>query len=75
MAFDNSGTNSEQPGLGPPEKDVNCNFSLPQFDKAYGVGKLLISDAKICSSSMIGQKIKNYSYFNFLPENRKISLD
>ena len=59
----------EQPGLGTPQKVVNCNFSWPQFDKPYGVGKLSILDAEICSFSRIGQKIKNYSSFNFLPEN------
>ena len=36
---------SEQPGLGPPQKGVNCNFSWPEFDKPYGVRKLSISDA------------------------------
>ena len=48
---------------------MNCNFSSPEFDKPYGVRKLSISDAKICSFSMIGQKIKNYNSFNFLAEN------
>ena len=60
---------SEQPGLGPPKKGVNCNFSSPEFDEPYGVRKLSISDAEICSFSKIGQKIKNYSSFNFLAEN------
>ena len=54
---------SEQPGLGTPEKGVNCNFSSPQFDKPYGVGKLCISDTLICSFNRIGQK--NYSCVNF----------
>ena len=66
---------SEQPGLEPTQKGVNCNFSSLEFDKLYGVGKLSNPDAYICSFSRIGQKIKNYSSFNFLPENRKISLD
>ena len=35
----------EQPGLGPPQKGVNCNFSSPEIDKPYGVRKLRISDA------------------------------
>ena len=35
----------EQPGLGTPQKGVKCNFSLPEFDKTYGVIKLSISDA------------------------------
>ena len=35
----------EQPGLGKPQKGVNCNFALPEFDKPYGVRKLSISDA------------------------------
>ena len=35
----------EQPGLGTPPKGVNCNFSLPEFDKPYGDRKLSISDA------------------------------
>ena len=48
---------SEQPGLGPPQKGVNCNFSGPEFDKQYGVRKLSISDAKIFSFSRIAQKI------------------
>ena len=34
----------EQPGLGTPQKGVNCNFSLPEFDKPYGVRKLSILD-------------------------------
>ena len=49
---------------------MNCNFSLPEFDKPYGVRKLSISDAEICSFSRIGKKIKkNYSSFNFLAQN------
>ena len=35
----------EQPGLGPPQKGVNCNFSMTEIDKPYGVVKLWISDA------------------------------
>ena len=60
---------SEHTSLGPPQKGVNCNFSWPEFDKLYGVRNLSISDAWICSFSKIAQKIKNYSSFNFLPEN------
>ena len=60
---------SEHPGLGPHQKGVNCNFSWPEFDKPYSVRKLSISDARICSFRRIGQKIKNYSSFNFLAEN------
>ena len=26
---------SEQPGLGPPQKGVKCNFSSPELDKPY----------------------------------------
>ena len=48
---------------------MNCNFSLPEFDKPYGVRKLSISDAELRSFSRIAQKIKNYSSFNFLAEN------
>ena len=59
---------SEHTRLGPPKKGVNCNFSWREFDKPYGVRKLSISDAQICSFSRIGQKIKKYSSFNFLPE-------
>ena len=36
---------SEEPGLGPPPKGVNCNFFSPEFDKPYGVWKLSNSDA------------------------------
>ena len=32
-------------GLGPPQKGVNCNFFSPEFEKPYGVRKLLTSDA------------------------------
>ena len=53
----------------PPKKGVNYNFSSPEFDKLYSVGKLLILDAKICSFSRIGQKIKSYCSFIFSPEN------
>ena len=66
---------SEQPGLGQHQKGVNYHFSSPQLDEPYVIWKLLISEAYICSFSRIGQKRKNYSLFNFLPENRKISLD
>ena len=48
---------------------MNCNFSSPNIDKPYGVGKLSISEASICSFGRIGQKIENDSFFNFLPEN------
>ena len=54
-----------EPGLGPPPKGVNYHFSSPELDNAYGVEKLSISDAKICSFSRVGQKIKNDSYFIF----------
>ena len=60
---------SQHMGLGPPQKGVNCNFSWPELDKPYVIGKLSISEAKICSFSRIGQKIKNCSSFNFLAEN------
>ena len=52
---------SYQPRLGQPPKGVNCNFSWPHLDKSYVVRKLSISEAQMCSFSMIGQKIKNYS--------------
>ena len=60
---------SEQPGLEPPKKGVNYNFSSLEFDKPYDVRKLLISDSYICSFSRIGQKFNNYSFFNLLAEN------
>ena len=31
---------SEQPGLGPPQKGVNCYFSSPELNRLYGVRKL-----------------------------------
>ena len=37
-------TLSEQPGLGPRQKGVNCHFSSPEFDKPHVVGKLSISE-------------------------------
>ena len=55
--------------MGPPQKDVNCNFSSLDFDKPYSVRKLSISDAEIWRFRRIAQKIKNYSSFNFLAEN------
>ena len=68
---------SHQPPLGQPKKGVNWNFSWPHLDKRYVVGKLSISEAKICRFSRMGQKIqKNYSSLNVLYENiEKISLD
>ena len=48
---------------------MNYHFSSPQLDEPYLVEKLSISEAKKCSFSRMGQKIKNYSSFNFLPEN------
>ena len=61
---------SHQPRLGQPKKGVNRNFSRPHLDKAYVVGKLSISEAKICSFSMFGQKInKITALLIFLPEN------
>ena len=60
---------SYQPGLGKPQKGVNCNFSWPDFEKPHGVWKLSISDAKISSFSRIAQKIKNTALLIFLPEN------
>ena len=51
---------SEQLGLGPPQKGVICNFSSPEFNKPYGVWKLSISDGLICSFSRIGQKLKKF---------------
>ena len=60
---------SEHTSLGLAQKGVNCNFSRPELDKPCGVRKLSISDAWIWSFRRIAQKIKNYSSFNFLPEN------
>ena len=57
---------SEQPGLGPLQKGVNYNFSSPESN---GIRKLSFSDALICRLSRIGQKVKNFSFFNFLAEN------
>ena len=54
---------SEQPGLGPPQKGVNCNFSWPEFDKPYGVRKLSISDALIWSFSRMARKDKKLKIF------------
>ena len=48
---------------------MNYHFPSPEFDKLHSIGKLSISDAKICSFSRIGQKINNESFFNVLPEN------
>ena len=70
MAFHNSGANAVWANqLGTTPKDVNCNFSWPEFDKPYGVRKLSVSDAWIWSFRRIAKRIKNYSSFNFLPEN------
>ena len=44
-------TLSEQPGLGPPQKGVNYNFSSPEFDKPYGIGKLSIATLKYAVSA------------------------
>ena len=44
-------------------KGVNYNFSSPQSGKLYIVGKLSISNAKICNFSRIGQKIKILQLF------------
>ena len=55
---------------------MNCNFSWPEFDKSYGVKKLSISDAYICSFGRIGQKIKKLQLFQlFGGKLRRISLD
>ena len=67
MAFDNSGTKAV--ACDHPQKGVNYHLSSPQLDKPYVVGKLSISEAKICSFSRIGQKIKNYSSLIFFKEN------
>ena len=45
---------------------MNYNFSSPESN---GIRKLSILDALICRLSRIGQKIKNFSFFNFLAEN------
>ena len=45
---------SKQPGLGPPPKGVNYDFSSPHFDEPYVVGKLSMSEAEICSFSRMG---------------------
>ena len=67
---------SYQPRLGQPWKGVNYHFSLPHLDKPFVVGKLSISEAKICSFSMIGQKVKKLQLFYFSAwKLRKISLD
>ena len=50
---------------------MNCNFSLPEFDKPYGLRKLSISDAKICSFSSIGQKIKQITALSIFWRKRE----
>ena len=72
MAFDNSGTKAV--ACDHPRKGWIYYFSLPPLDKQYIVGKLSISEAKICSFIRMGQRIKNYSSWNFLQE-RKNSFD
>ena len=62
MALDNSSTKAV--ACDHPQKGVNYHFSSPHLDKPYIVGKLSISEAKICSFSGMGQKIKNYSSLN-----------
>ena len=73
--FDNSGTKAVWGAwLGTSQKISQYHFSSPEFHNPYSVGKLSSLDAEICSFSLIGQKVKNYHFFYFLP-NRKISLD
>ena len=67
MAFDNSSMKAV--ACDHLQKGVNYHFSSPQLDKPSVVGKLSISETLICSFSRIGEKIKNYSSFKFLPEN------
>ena len=70
MVFDNSGTNDVWAAqLRTIPHCVNCNFSWPHLDKSYVVRKLLISEASICSFSMIGEKIKKLQLFYFLLVN------
>ena len=67
MAFNNSGTKAV--ACDHPQKGVNYHLS-------YGVGKLSISEAYICSFSKIGQKIKKLHLFRFFTRKlRKISLN
>ena len=68
MVFDSSGTKAVSAArLETTPK--RCELPLFFAHKTYGVRKLSISDAEICSFSRIAQKIINYSSFNFLAEN------
>ena len=62
---------SEQPGLEPPQKGVNCNFSSPQFNKPYGVGSSQSRKLKYAVSAGLAKKIKNTALLIFLPEKFK----
>ena len=70
MALDNYGKKVVWAArLGTTPKRCELQLFFAGFQQAISVGKLSISDAEICSFSMISQKIKNYSFFIFLPEN------
>ena len=74
MAFDNSGKKAV--AFDHPQKGVNYHLSSPQLDKPYVVVKLSISEAKVCSFSRIGQKLKKLQLFQFFGGKlRKISFD
>ena len=60
---------SEQPGFGPPQKGVNCNFSSPEFHKPYALESYPSRTLKHAVSAGLPKRQKNYSSFNFLPEN------
>ena len=60
---------SEHPGLGPPQKRCELQLFLARIRQAVRRLKALQLGRLVCSFSTIGQKIKNYSSFNFLAEN------
>ena len=60
---------SEQPGLGPPQKGVNCNFSSPQFNKPSALESSRSRTLKYAVQQDWPKDKRNYSSFNFLAEN------
>ena len=62
---------SEQPGLGAPQKGVNCNFSSPDFDKSMALESSRSRMFKYAVSAGLAKRWKNYRSFIFWLKTEK----
>ena len=60
---------SEQPGMGPAQKGVNCNFFIQNSTSHTALESSRFRTLKYAFSAGLAKRQKNYSSFNFWADN------